>query len=255
MRGFAFAITAFAMSGLSGGAQAQQITVNEDEIVSLAGAPEILEASALVDQAGRPVLAMTLRFANSCYADVGARVLAAQTAGGPPHAIVTREISPEGCMEIFQPVERHVAALLPGRMTSAELRLIGKPATDGPVRSLAFSPGDAPPDATIIEARDLGTLPKLEIGAVSPAAGGGYVLTASTALSAACAGQLSATLFEVPDADGTPRYDVVLVTAPQDCGAGAMRTVEIRAATPQPPRGRAVYVVNDAAPTPRPIAQ
>ncbi|QDZ03033.1 hypothetical protein FQ775_23165 [Nitratireductor mangrovi] len=242
--------------GAADPAAAQALTIGENDIVSLSGAPEVVSAAARVDAAGRPALDLTMRFPNECYADIGAKVFAMRAGDGPPHAVVTQRVTDTACIEIFQPVERGVTILLPSVMAADEIRLIAR-SSAGPVQTLQTTIAGAPGENAIAEAETLaGFAPAAtDITVAAPESGPGYTVHATLTLDPGCAPDgLSARLFEVPDAEGQPSLDVLFVSAPAGCGGSGTAEIGINVETPQAPAGRSLYVANEAEPLPRPLA-
>lgn len=242
--------------------RASTITVPEREIHSLANAPEVLGLAGATDDAGRPFLVASLRFANDCYADTGARLLAGKGPAGPPHAIILQRINPEGCPDIFQPTERRVTGLLPVSMAGDVIRVVGKPAPPEGVRrvDLASQSAARPEGPSVLDFEPFASgagLPAYELEQLTPdtTAGRGYMLTGRASLAEGCgAGVVRARVFEVPDASGAPSFDVIVLTAPERCATGGREVdLGVTVATPQPPAGRFVYIVNEPEPSPRPL--
>lgn len=251
-----FPATILAALGAAGPAAAQALTISENDIVSLSGAPEVVAAAARVDAAGRPALDLTMRFPNECYADTGAKVFALRAGDGPPHAVVAQRVTDTACIEIFQPVERGVTILLPSAMAADQVRLIAR-SSAGPVQTLQTVSAGAPGENAIAEAETLaGFAPAAtDITVAAPESGPGYTVHATLTLGPGCAADgLSARLFEVPDAEGQPSLDVLFVSAPAGCEGSEEATVGINVETPQAPAGRSLYVANEAEPLPRPLA-
>lgn len=249
--------TILAALGAADPAAAQALTISENDIVSLSGAPEVVAAAARVDAAGRPALDLTMRFPNECYADIGAKVFAMRAGDGPPHAVVAQRVTDTACIEIFQPVERGVTILLPSVMAADQLRLIARTGDGEPVSTLQTVSAGAPGENAIAEAETLaGFAPAAtDITVAAPESGPGYTVHATLTLDPGCAADgLSARLFEVPDAEGRPSLDVLFVSAPAGCGGSGTAEIGINVETPQAPAGRSLYVANEAEPLPRPLA-
>jgi hypothetical protein len=236
--------------------RAETIAVAENDIRSLANAPEVLEISRVAGADGRLALLARLRFANSCLAGAGAVALSGTPFGGLSHLAILQRRTPDGCPDIFQPTERQ--ALIALGADTAEIRLIARPAGSygahslGLVRPEATAPAETPIAPTEAFAADA-TLPSYEVASVA-AADGGYLIAGVATVGEGCdPASIRPLIYEVPDAEGTPIFDAVVLTAPQSCAVGGRRLeLEIRVSRPTA-GGWRVYVANEARPALRPM--
>jgi len=247
----AFAAIALRAEAAAAGEGIMSLDIDEDRITSLANAPALIAADAAVDGAGRPALALELEFVNDCYADIGAEagIVLPGRASGSPVLTVTQRIPPEGCPEIFQPTRRTVAVTLPDTTRARSLVIVARPATEDVVRRVPIDPAPdaaAVPDAWPAVGEATGRLPKLEDVAVAPHGATGYAVSGRLDVSASCGeADLDIRVFEIPDAEGTPTADAILVSTSDRCAGGdAPTALVLRVDTPQPWAGRRVVLLN-----------
>jgi hypothetical protein len=236
---------------LAAPAMSENVDIDESGIVSLSNAPAVLEASGGVDEAGRPSLYLRLSFANTCLRDTGADIQVAEKAPAGAAVFILQRVPRDGCPDIFQPVESDIRLLLPSTLAGQTVRIVARPLTGNALAEIDLTgSGQTAPAGRIMEAKSLGVdghLPAIDDISIAPAEGGrGYVISGTIATSQDCAQeQLRATAYEVPDANGEPKSDVIVVSAPPECSEDAgSAPVTIRIGTPQRPDGRQVIVLN-----------
>lgn len=249
------AVVGLASSAGAGKALAMSLAVSESDIRSLANAPAVRAAEGRIDNAARPAILLDLEFANDCLAKTGAslRLLSGVAPGPSPALVVGQRIPPDGCPDIFQPVRATLLALLPTDLRGSSVTLIARPATAEVASKVAIEGrGEAPAADTILEVSpEVGVfLPRVEGTAAEPIAGG-YRLSGRLLVSSACTGEVIKTeVLEVPDTEGNPASDIVLITAPTSCLPDSVangQAVSIEVGTPQPTGGRRVLIVNAGA--------
>ena len=246
-------IAAGAVAGvmLASGSIAMTLTLSENAIESLSNAPMLISLEGAVDDAGRPSLLLELEFPNQCYADIGAGFLLVDGPMDRPNAtlIVGQQVPDQGCPDIFQPVRATIRALLPAELAGRDVTVVARPAPPELIRTVRLDGGIIAGSGAVREiAAAEEIVPELVSASVQPAETGGYALSGTLRLAPDCSdGDLRVRVFEIPDRDGNPANDAVLLTAPGRCAAsGADDGVEIavRVETPQPLRGRRVAVLN-----------
>jgi hypothetical protein len=246
-------IAAGAIAGafLATGSMAMTLTISENAIASLSNAPMLISLEGAVDEAGRPSLLFELEFPNQCYADIGAGFLLVDGPMDRPNAtlIVGQQVPDQGCPDIFQPVRATIRALLPAELAGREVTVVARPAPPELIGTVRLDGGIVAGSGAVREIAAAEEIaPELVSATVQPAETGGYALSGTLRLAPDCGdSDLRVRVFEIPDRDGNPANDAVLVTAPRRCAAsGAEDGVEIavRIETPQPLRGRRVAVLN-----------
>lgn len=246
-------IAAGAVAGamLATGSIAMTLTISENAIESLSNAPMLISLEGAVDEAGRPSLLLELEFPNQCYADVGAGFLLVDGSVDRPNAtlIVGQQVPDQGCPDIFQPVRATIRALLPAELAGRDITVIARPAPPETIRTVRLDGGTIAGSGAVREIAAAEEIaPELLSASVKLAETAGYVLSGTVRIAPDCGdSDLRVRVFEVPDIDGNPANDAVLVTAPRRCAApgeddGIELTVRIE--TPQPPGGRRVAVLN-----------
>jgi hypothetical protein len=235
------------------------LTIGSDAIVSLANAPALREASGRVDEAGRPALDLQLTFANDCLRDTGADIRYADPGGEGPAVILVRQaLAPDGCPDIFRPVDASLRVLLPPSLAGRAVLLVARPVSGNTLPRIDLEAGgEASRAENVVEARPFAP------GTIMPAAGSldanasnpGYRVTGRLSVDPECLpDRVQTALFELPDDDGEPRRDVLLITAAENCRAsGEPVDVTIAVASPQNAPGRAVFVPNSGSPDAIPI--
>ncbi len=226
--------------------------IGENEIVSLATSPAIRNIAGTIDNSGRPVLLATLVFTNSCYAKAGVRALVGLDGASSAYVIILQRINSAGCPDIYQPTDNHVEILLPRAAVDGSVNVIGRPAPSGLVRVIDLSPKGSFVEAglTVVEAETFEqglTLPALEMEEIlSNAPGQGYLINFNSTFSNCEAGAFKASVFEVPDIDGTPTFDFIVVRQVGRCKENGLRSrISIVIETPQPKFGRFVSIANE----------
>jgi hypothetical protein len=236
----------------AGNAMAMSLMVSEIDIRSLANAPAVRAAEGSIDNAARPAIFLELEFANDCLARTGAslRLLSGSEEGPAPALIVGQRVPPDGCPDIFQPVRTTVLALLPLDLRGSDVTLIGRPASAEVATRVTLEAEGKPPTAgTILEVSpEAGVfLPRVD-GAMAEPGLAGYRLSGRLLVASACVdADIKAEVLEIPDTEGDPTSDVVLIIAPTSCrppGAVDAQAVSIDVRTPQPTGGRRVLWVN-----------
>lgn len=251
------AATAALIAGfaVAGKAMAISLTVSDTDIRSLANAPAVRAAEGRIDGAARPAILLDLEFANDCLATAGAslRLLSGAVAGPSPALVVGQRVPSDGCPDIFQPVRTTLLALLPLDLRGGRLTLIARPAAEEVASSVTFEGQGEPPaaDAILEISPEGGTfLPGVEEAAAEPLAVG-YRLSGRLLVASACTdASIGTEVLEVPDSEGSPTSDAVLITAPTSClpdGVVDAQVVSIEVRTPQPTSGRRVLFVNAGA--------
>lgn len=251
------AAAAISLAGLTSARDtlAMSLSVPEAAIRSLANAPAVRAAEGRIDNAARPAILLDLEFANDCLAASGAslRLLSGDASGASSALVVGQRIPPDGCPDIFQPVRTTVLALLPLKLSGGNVTLIARPATAEVASIVAFERRESALAAdTILEVSPEGGifLPRFE-GVAAEQAAVGYRLAGRLLVASACDGaNVKTEVLEVPDAEGNPTSDVVLITAPTSCqpdSATDGQDVAINVETPQPTEGRRVLLVNAGA--------
>ncbi len=236
---------------VDGRAMSATVQFDEDRIVSLANAPELSAVDGYIDDAARPVLNMTLRYANSCYAQAGIRVVTAKTESGPGHAIVLQSFPDGGCPDIFQPVDQTATVLLPSDWGGAAVRVVAKPAQGQPYKEVSMSAGNSAGTGFVVESEPLGDgawIPYFEVNDASGmASSAGYTITGKLAAGRACnAEQAELTVFEVPDTDGEPSFHVLVFSMQGKCGQPAGSTdFALSVDLPRGVKKKTVYVINE----------
>jgi len=247
------AIAALALAGAAfpTGSIAMTLTISENSIMSLANAPALISLEGAVDEAGRPSLLLDLEFPNQCYADVGASVLLVDGPMDRPNAtlLVGQQVPDQGCPDIFQPVRATIRALLPAELAGRDVTVIAKPAPPETIRTVRLDGGTIAGSGAVREIAAAEEIaPELVSASVRPEETAGYVLSGTLHLAPDCGeSDVRVRVFEIPDLDGNPANDAVLVTAPRRCAAsGADDGIElaVRIETPQPLGGRRVAVLN-----------
>lgn len=244
-------------------AGAMTLLVTENQIVSLANSPALLALEPMMDEAGRPSLRLELEFANDCYAGVGVdtRLLAKPTGAGAV-IVVSQRVPPDGCPEIFQPVRRTLGLRLPYALARQSLYVVARPGPEGGVRSVRLA-GAPSRRLEADEIRDLSlfamSVPMIRSVSTEPSGATGYLLLGTLQAAAGCAASdLQIRVFEVPDDEGAPRGDAVLITAPAECVSpvnGELEEIEVSAHidTPQGRSGRTVTLLNAVPPEAMPL--
>jgi len=247
------AIAALALAGAAfpTGSIAMTLTISENSIMSLANAPALISLEGAVDEAGRPSLLLDLEFPNQCYADVGASVLLVDGPMDRPNAtlIVGQQVPDQGCPDIFQPVRATIRALLPAELAGRDVTVIAKPAPPETIRTVRLDGGTIAGSGAVREIAAAEEIaPELVSASVRPEETAGYVLSGTLHLAPDCGeSDVRVRVFEIPDLDGNPANDAVLVTAPRRCAASGEDDgidIAVRIETPQPPGGRRVAVLN-----------
>lgn len=252
-------IAALAMAGaaFSTGSIAMTLSISEDSIRSLANTPALVSLDGAVDDAARPSLFLELEFANDCYAAAGASVVLLDGPGQANAVVIVGQRTPdEGCPDIFQPFRASLRALLPPGLAGRLVTVVARPATEEVVRSVRLEARpNRVPDANIvleIAASTAEIIPEANALTAEPVETGGYLLSGTLHLATNCGeSDVRVQVFELPDIEGNPSSDAILVTAPQHCVAStADKRLEfsIRIETPQPLSGRRVVMLN-AVPT------
>ncbi len=226
--------------------------VSENEIVSLVNSPSLLSVTPSIDEAGRPRLLLELEFPNDCYAQAGADLALLQGEGGEPAPvlILLQTVPAEGCPDIFIPERSSLLALLPPALAGQDIAIVGRPGGPEGVRTVRLEgQAGSAAGAAIREPTPETVLPRLDGASASPAPVG-YTLNGTVRLSEDCADRLRVRVFEVPDAQGNPTSDAVLLSAPAACLASE-ETVELSVGieTPQRLQGRRVVPLNAVPPS------
>lgn len=233
----------------SGQARASDISIGENQIISLANAPKVIDARAFVDVSGRGILEVGLEFSNSCAAEAGARAKLSGVDAGELTVIILQGAAGAGCPDIFQPVTRRAALLLPAA-NARTVRVFGRPEADGNGKRLTFENGSPDPAAAIVEigAEDQQNVqPAAQLAGAARGPGQGYELKISISLAESCGpADVSAAVYEIPDADGAPRFDLALLSAPSRCAGSALRGLTVHVGSPQSAAGRRVLLANEA---------
>jgi hypothetical protein len=232
-------------------ATAMTVTISENAIASLSNAPALISLEGAVDEAGRPSLLLELEFPNRCYADAGAAITLVDGPADRPNAIliVGQQVPDQGCPEIFQPVRVPIRALLPAELAGRDVTVVARPAPPEVIRTVRLQDGAiAAPDAIREIAATAEIAPELTSASVHPAETVGYVVVGALRLAPDCGeSDLRIRVFEIPDAEGNPADDAVLVTAPRRCAASGADDgigIAVRIETPQLLRGRRLAVLN-----------
>jgi hypothetical protein len=252
---------ALAISLAAAPSVAMTLGISESQIASLANAPALLALQPMADEAGKPSLRLELEFANDCYAETGAETeLLAKPDGEGAVLVLSQRVPPDGCPEIFQPTRRTLGLRLPAELAGQRLYVVARPGPEGGVRSVLLADAAGGPLAAD-EIRDAALSPSfaptMTSVSLTPSGATGYAVTGSLQVRDACAeSDVQARVFEVPDKEGTPRSDVVLIAAPARCmpaEAGAGTNVSLRIDTPQPRRGRTFVLLNATPPMAMPL--
>jgi hypothetical protein len=234
---------------------AMTLDVAETMIVSLANSPRLIAIDGVVDATARPSLFLDLEFQNQCYATVGADFALIEAADDLGAVLIIGQAVPDdGCPDIFQPTRASLRALLPTGLAGSMITVVTRPSIEGGVRTLRLEPGPVMEADRVQEVNPAADeiLPILVRAETRAARTVGYDLVGRLLLSPDCRdGDLSVRVFEIPDADGNPTTDAVMVTAPRHCAGGEADAVDvsIHVGTPQPLRGRGVVTLNTLPPT------
>ncbi|MEM7299569.1 MAG: hypothetical protein AAF468_00675 [Pseudomonadota bacterium] len=229
-------------------AHAASLSVAEDEIVSLANAPAVGRIIGYRDEAGASVISMTLTYANPCAAEVSSDVRYVETANEQVLLFVLPKFSEQGCPDIFDPVAIQTLVLVPSLDNVESVRVVARPIEGLP---LDVTPTDAPgsPSDAVHEAKPLFSDERvvgIDYVRLTPSEGAGYSLSGDLGISPSCATKdIRTRLFEVPNADGGPNTDVLVVHAPGACRtSGDFSPATINVQTPQSGAGRTLFFVN-----------
>ena len=235
---------------------AEVIKANQDNIISLANAPLVTEVKSSVDEAGRPALHLAATFSSECTATEGGLLVRTVThSDNSVTAVVLRGLNRAGCPDIYTPVEKRFTILLPTGFAGRKLLLIARHHKPGgfPALTLSGPPPQSKEPVQVETASPAGGpgafYPQLQSIIVSPAkSGAGYHIDGVTNIKKDCfAYQTSITIYEVPDSEGVPSRDVVLIATDKHCQTKALLTsLNVEIATPQKNNGRSVVILNSA---------
>ncbi|MGF1502651.1 MAG: hypothetical protein ACFBSD_12625 [Paracoccaceae bacterium] len=243
------------LGGSAGPAAADpiELRLGASEIGSLAGGPALYGAEDL--GAGR--IALTLEYANACYADHGAQILAGRAPDGTAHLVVRAAPADRACIEIYEPTRRKRVVRLPDAPVGLTLTIVARPGRSRPVERLPLGADTRAPDAEEAArplAGDGRILPRFAPRRIVRTGPAGYRVEGEITLAAGCStAEIRASVTEVPDADGTPALDLILLSAPNRCAGEIRRDVRLWVETPQPNAGRALQLPNAPDPGPHPL--
>ena len=233
--------------------QELSIAIEENNIISLSGSPAIKGSSSSLDESGRYSLMLDLEFANDCVRENGIDAKYARLDGRITHVLIMRRLRNRDCPDIYQPVISKVRVLLPSSLDRGSgVYLVGKPLSNLSLARITFSQKVQPllQSDMIIEAVGFAgenSLPLFELDNISVIGGQrGYVISGRISVNTNCSiGQIDALLLEVPDVDGEPQSDVLIITASSNCLQNTeARELKIQIKTPQNPSGRAIFILN-----------
>lgn len=238
-----------------------EVNIDENAVKSLAGSPFVTSFRGQLDEAGRPSISLDLIFTNQCLLETGISATIYNTAsGGTPFVILQQIIPSDGCPDIASPSNQKMRLLLPGSTVETGIYLVSKPWRAGRsnlfANPLRFTTNASGVHDIVVEAQEANNakLVRMAVESISMRSGAGYTLHTKIALGKCTLRDIETSVFEIPDSDGTPVADIVLVVAPDHCGNSQVDTnLDINVIVPDRGFARTVTAINEEIPTVRPI--
>lgn len=245
----------------AGGVNAIEISINDEQVISQSGSPFVNNIEGQLDLTGRPFISADVTFISPCVMDAGLDVTHIRSGNDRPDVVILQQaVSQAGCPDIASPIDQLVQILLPANITQNGVHIISKPwrANDGNSlnKPLTFVKTTSVPHDSVIEARTIHghLLAHVNIQTLRLITDTGYTLSGKIELGKCKASEVIASVFEIPDADGNPIADTLIITLPEACSAPDFDT-ELTVDVVVPPRGldRVMVVLNEVIPIIRAI--
>ena len=245
----------------AGETDALEVSLGENDVISLANSPFINSKILQIDTAGRPSILLDATFINQCTLETGISAIHYQNRDDEPDVIILKQrIADEGCPDIASPANQKIRILLPPDIRSKGIYLVSKPwraDTTGPYEKplLSSQPSSGKHDIAVEALSQLDRqIVHTTIDNLEPAAKAGYTISGKIALGKCKHADLNTFLFEIPDEQGNPISDILLLTLPKLCAGQSIDTdLRIKLAIPQRGLERSITILNESKPNTRNI--